>query len=325
MTINRRNFMKSSLALGATTVLAGGPVFAQASPIKLSYATLKTGVSVIINEYLKVKRPDLDNGLEIEITNEYTSVSSYYSDFISGTFELGIGAWDTYLRMYAKGVPARLVTSLTTGTMINIVTREGGPESVADLKGGSVAGIAASGAFNMCKAALRDLHGIELGEDVTVRNVPSPAQAMTMLLSGNVDAALSWEPNVSAAMFRMEGLRTIFNLGEEYEEKRGAILPYFSIAVREEALARNAEIAKRLHATFALLIDQINANPMEAFEIAAPHLNVDPGVLMGAYEAGRLQFTSKSMLEPEGRTLVRAAQAFVDDQNGAIEDGFFAS
>lgn len=304
----------------------GAPAaFAQADNIKLSYATLKTGVSVIVNEYLKARRPDLDNGLEIDITNEYTSVSSYYSDFISGTFDLGIGAWDTYLRMFAKGVPVSLATSITTGTMINIVTREDGPSSVEELKGKSMSGIAASGAFNMCKSALREIYGLDLGEDITVQNVPSPAQAMTLLLSGNVDAALSWEPNVSAAMSRMEGLRPIFNLGDAYREVQGSVMPYFSFALRNEAIERNAETAARVHATFAQLMDQINADPMDAFETAAPHLNVEPDVLMSAYESGRLEFSSQSMLQPEGRELVRKVQAFVDSENGTIDDAFFAS
>ncbi|WP_458792995.1 ABC transporter substrate-binding protein [Yoonia sp. MH D7] len=325
MTISRRTFVQTGLAASAAPLIGAPAVFAQDANIKLSYATLKTGVSVIVNEYLKAKRPDLDNGLEIDITNEYTSVSSYYSDFISGTFELGIGAWDTYLRMYERGVPCSLVTTITTGTMINIVTAEDGPSSIEELRGKSIAGIAASGAFNMCKSALRNIHGIELGEDITVQNVPSPAQAMTLLLAGNVEGALSWEPNVSAAMSRMDGLRSIFNLGREYQDAEGAEMPYFGFALRNEAIEREADAAARVHATFAQLMDQINADPMDAFTIAAPELNVEPEVLMGAYESGRLDFSSHSMLEPAGRDLVRKTQAFVDAENGEIVDGFFAS
>ncbi|WP_417597344.1 ABC transporter substrate-binding protein [Pararhodobacter oceanensis] len=325
MTISRRAFVQTGLLAAATPLISTPAVFAQSGRIQLNYATLKTGVSVIINEYLKHKRPDLDNGLEINITNEYTSVSSYYSDFISGTFELGIGAWDTYLRMYKRGVPTSLATTITTGTMINIVTRDDGPSSVEELRGKTVSAIAASGAFNMCKSTMQDLYDLELGEDITVQNVPSPAQAMTLLMAGNVDAALSWEPNVSAAMSRMPGLRTIFNLGQEYEEAKGMELPYFAFALRNEAIERNAETAALVHATFAQLMDQINADPMDAFTIAAPELNVEPEVLMQAYEAGRLQFSSHSMQQPEGRQLVREAQAFIDADDAEIDDAYFAS
>lgn len=323
MSVTRRSFVQAGLALGATPLIAGMPALAANGRTRLTYATLKTGVSVIINEYLKAKRPDLDNGLDIDIVSEYTSVSSYYSDFISSTFELGIGAWDTYLRMHRKGVPARLATSVTTGTMISIVTREGGPSTVEELKGRSLAATASAGAFTMCKAAIGELHGIDLGKDVTVQNVPSPAQAMTLLLAGNVDAALSWEPNVAAAMARAEGLHPIFNLGQQYRAKQGAIMPYFSFAVRDEALQRDPEIGARVHATFAQLVDQINADPAEAFAIAAPHLNVEPEVLETAYDSGRLEFLSQSMIAPEGRELVRKVQAFMEPEDGAIGDDFF--
>ncbi|WP_319825895.1 hypothetical protein [Thalassovita sp.] len=325
MTLTRRQFTGAGLALAAAPFLGSAPLFAQGARTKLTYATLKTGVSVIINENLKAKRPDLDNGLEIDITNEYTSVSSYYSDFISGTFELGIGAWDTYLRMHRKSVPARMATTFTTGEMINIVSHGDGPSSVEELRGKSISGIAASGAFNMCKSAIANIHGMDLGADVTVQNVPSPAQAMTLLMAQNVDAALSWEPNVSSSMAKVDSLRTIFNLGEAYRGATGKVLPYFGCAVREEAIERDAEIGAKVHATFALLMEQINADPMAAFEIAAPHLNLDAAVLMGAHEAGRLQFESHSMREAEGRELIRAAQAYIDKDNAEIEDGFFVS
>ncbi|BBU57243.1 hypothetical protein KU6B_35080 [Mameliella alba] len=325
MTLTRRQFAGTGLALAATPFLGSGPLLAQGNRTKLTYATLKTGVSVIINENLKAKRPDLDNGLEIDITNEYTSVSSYYSDFISGTFELGIGAWDTYLRMHRKSVPAKMATTFTTGDMINIVSRQDGPSSVEGLHGKSLSGIAASGAFNMCKSAIANIYGMKLGKDVVVQNVPSPAQAMTLLMAQNVDAALSWEPNVSAAMAKIDTLRPIFNLGDEYHAATGKVLPYFGCAVRDEAIERDGDIAGKVHATFAQLMDQINADPMEAFTIAAPHLNLDPEVLMGAHEAGRLKFESYSMLADTGRDLIRQAQAFIDKDGAEIQDGFFAS
>lgn len=325
MTLTRRQFAGAGLVLTATPFLGSAPLLAQGNRTTLTYATLKTGVSVIINEYLKEKRPDLDNGLEINITNEYTSVSSYYSDFISGTFELGIGAWDTYLGMHKRSVPATMATTFTTGDMINIVTHQDGPSSVEELEGKSISGIAASGAFSMCKSAIGNIYGLDLGEDVTVQNVPSPAQAMTLLMARNVDAALSWEPNVSASMSKVDSMRPIFNLGEAYQEATGKVLPYFGCAVRDEAAERDPEIAAKVHATFAQLMEQLNADPMEAFAIAAPQLNLEPEVLMEAHEAGRLKFESYSMIEPEGRELIRDAQAFIDKEDPEISDGFFAS
>lgn len=323
--INRRNFIKFGSALGVATAIAPSSVFAIGKIEKVSYATLKTGVSVIFNEFLKEKRPDLDNGLDINIVDEYTSVSGYYNDFISGAFELGIGSWDTYLKMYRMGVPVQMATSITTGSMINIVTHENGPSSIEELKGKTIAGIVASGAFNICAGVIKEVYGLELGKDIYVQNVPSPAQAMTLLMSGNVDAALSWEPNISSAMGRVPGMRVIYNLGESYEKSAGVFMPYFSLALHKDAVKRNSSIARKVHNTFASINAQINNNPMEAFEIAAPHLSVKPEVLMDAYNAGRLQFKSTSMSNAsDGPALVRKVNRFALSDNAEIDNDFFS-
>jgi NitT/TauT family transport system substrate-binding protein len=322
MKLTRRNALKAGAAFTAAPFINSSVVFAQERP-KLTYATLAGGVSTIINEYLKVKRPDLDNGLELEIISEYTSVSSYYSDLISGTFELGIGAWDTFLRMHRREVPVRLAATMTTGTMINILASEGGPASVDELKGRTIAAIASSGAYNMCLSTISKLNGITLGEDVEVQNVPSPFEALTLVMSGNVDAGVSWEPSVSIAMARDEKLRPIFNLGEAYKEANGLDMPYFGFAVRQEALDRDAEIAAKLQATFGTLAEQMNANPMEVFELTAPALKTEASVLMSAYEAGRLEFTSEAMSSDAGRASIRTAQAFLDEADANIDDSFF--
>ena len=47
---------------------------------------------MVVDEYLKAKKLDVKNGLSIEMVTPYTSVPAYYTDFISGSFELGDSA-----------------------------------------------------------------------------------------------------------------------------------------------------------------------------------------------------------------------------------------
>ena len=72
---------------------------------RVTYVTLATGFNVILNEYMAAKRFDLKHGVNIDVINSYVSVTNYYNDFTAGTFELGIGAWDTWAARFLAGVP----------------------------------------------------------------------------------------------------------------------------------------------------------------------------------------------------------------------------
>jgi len=322
MSITRRRILQAGAA--GTSICFAPYVRAQAKTT-IRYATLKAGISVIFDEYLKAKRFDAKHGLNIELATAYTSVPSYYSDFIAGSFDLAIGAWDSFRGMSDKGVPVKLVSTFTTADIINIVAGKNGPQSAKELPGRPLAAVVATGSYNMCRAVLKRAYNVELGKDMPVQNVPNPVQAVAMVVSGNVDAALSWEPNIISAFEKVPDLRAIFNLGHEYESRQKRPLPYFGLALRKEAIARDPDLPKRVEATCHDLVAAINANPSEIYGIAAPILHLKVADMMAAHQAGRLKFLSLSMLKEDGREAIRAAQAYIDEKNPKINPDFFPS
>lgn len=322
MSITRRHILQAG---AASTSLCFAPYVHAQARTNVRYATLNAGISVIFDEYLKAKRFDHKHGLNIELATAYTSVPSYYSDFIAGSFDLAIGAWDSFKGMSDKGVPVKLASIFTTADIINIVAGKNGPQSATELKGRPLAAVVATGSYNMCRAVLKNAYGVELGKDMPVQNVPNPVQAVAMVVSGNVDAALSWEPNIISAFEKVPDLKAIFNLGREYESKQKRPLPYFGLAVRKEAIARDADLAKRVDATCRDLVAAINADPSEIYGIAAPKLGLKVADMIKAHEAGRLKFLNLSMLNEDGREAIRAAQAYIDEKNPKINPDFFPS
>ena len=104
--ISRRGTLKSASALAAAAAVANPSILlGQAAMPRVTYVTLATGFNVILNEYMAAKRFDLKHGVNIDVINSYVSVTNYYDDFTAGTFELGIGAWDTWAARYLAGVP----------------------------------------------------------------------------------------------------------------------------------------------------------------------------------------------------------------------------
>ena len=324
---SRRAVLKGGLAAGALGSVAMPHVHA-ANPERVSNASLATGISVIINDFMAAKRFDLKHGVDLVVTSTFTAVNNYYTDFAAGSFDLAVGSWDVFATLYQRGVPAKLVCSATSANMINVVTGPNGVTEITALRGKSMAAVQATGSFAMCKAVLQDVHKLELGRDIAIQNVPSPAQSITLVAAGNVDAGLSWEPNISIGMAQIRGLKPIFNVGEAYRSTRGEVLPYFAFAARSERLKQSPDLGARLAAAFRDCIDAIMAHPEEAFAISAAKMQVAPAVFLDGFAAKRLDFRADAMTEPAGRKLVTGAFDYLQAR-GAFEpkklgDDFFA-
>lgn len=332
MSMNRRSVLRAGLA-GSAALAVAGPlgfptIVPAAEPIKVTLGGFASGVTAILSSSLKAKRPDLKNGVDIVMTSDYSSISNYYNDLAAGTFELGIGAWDTFYHFFAKGVPIKLVSTATSGDLINMLGAADGPDTPAGLKGKTLAAVGSSGSYAMTREVVQDMYHLQLGKDVTLQNVNNPLLAMTLLLAGNVDAALAWEPYITNTLDKNPKLKPLFNLGKIYTKETGKALPYFAFALQTSSMKKNPDLARRLDATFHDLVAGISAQPEEAFEIAAPKVHMKASALMSAHKAGRLEFLAASMAKPEGQDLIRTAYGFLRRSGGFKGDlnpAFFAT
>lgn len=325
MRINRRKILASAPA--AFALMSMPSVRAQA-PIKVRYAALSTGFSVIIDEYMSAKRFDLKHGVDMSSVNSYVSVASYLNDFAAGTFDLAIAGWDSAAELHHRGVPIQFVSTLVTADMINMLATDGGPANIDELKGKSIAAVMASGTYQVAKVLIRATQGMELEKDITVQNVPSPAQVITMLMARNTAAGLAWEPNVSIGLARDKALKPIFNFGEGYRNKMKEDLPYFGIAAQQKMLKSAPDLGRRISAAFSDCASAIRADPSEAIELAAKKLKVEPAILRNGFDSGRFRFIGGRMEDRSDRKLVEDAANFFL-KNGAkwakLDSGFFIS
>ncbi|HYH22892.1 MAG TPA: ABC transporter substrate-binding protein [Azospirillum sp.] len=328
--MSRRGFIAGTAT--TATVAAGGlafPAVLRAQEVeRVTTVNLATGISILFSEYMAAKRFDRKHGIEIVSLGTYPSLTNYYTEFVAGRFDFALGAWDTFATRYLSGVPIQFLGSYTTADMIQILSPAQGPSSIAELKGRSIAGLLQSGAFRMTKAALKDFHGIDLGTDVKVQNVDNPAAAITMLAADRADAAVTWEPNVSAGLAKVPGLRSIYSMGADYEKQTGRRMPYFGIAVQKALTARSPSLAARIDRAYTECVNAIMANPAEVAELVAPKLDLAPEVLLGAFRSKRLVMVADSMLEPQARAQLKSASEFLAKAGilpQPVDDGFLVA
>jgi len=270
---------------------------------------------------------DKANNLQLGRPTAYTTVTTYYNDFVAGNYDVCIGSWDTFAARQLAGVPLQYLCSITTANMINIISGAKGPGSIQELKGKTLAAPQSTGTYRMTRAVIKELTGVDLETIATVQNVDNPAAAVTLVMANRADAGLTWEPNVSVGLKRVPDMRVIYNAGEEYRKKLNLDLPYFGVAVRKEVIARDATVVDRLNKAFSQCIEGIVSNTDEAMSVAGANSGIPLDVLKEAISSGRLQFKHVSMQTDEGRRSVTAANEFLA-RSGAlpkvVDAGFFA-
>jgi NitT/TauT family transport system substrate-binding protein len=250
---------------------------------------------VILTEYMAAKRFDKKHGVDIDVINSYASVTNYYNDFTAGTFDMGIGAWDTWASRYAAGVPLKVVCSVTDYDLVNLVALKSGPHTLSDLKGKTLAAILSSGSYRLTQHALEAFHDLKVGSDINFQNTESPSGAVAMVLGGTADAGLTWEPNVSVGMEREPNLTPIYNMGEDYKKHAGLDIPYFAIAMRNEAEQRNPGVSAKVAAAVVECAQSIMANVDEAVHLSADKMRTSDKALKLAFSSGRLSFKPMNM------------------------------
>lgn len=315
-TISRRRLIKAAGALAGTAVLAKPAILrGQAAMPRVTYVTLATGFSVLLNEYMAAKRFDLKNEVNIDVVNSYVSVANYYNDFTAGTFELGLGSWDTWAARHIAGVPLKLINTITDYDMLHFVAMQGGPASVEALRGKTVSAILSSGAFRITKHALSAFHKMEPDKDYKVQNTESPAGAVALVLGGSTEAGLSWEPNVSVGLERESKLRTIYNTGEDYKKNTGLDVPYFGFALRNEAEQRHPGVTAKVTKALNECVQGVMDNVDEAVKLSAAKMKVSEAALKSAFTSKRLVFRPLSMKDAKGaETLLKSADYLVKNK-----------
>jgi NitT/TauT family transport system substrate-binding protein len=329
---SRRSFLKIAAAEGMALGLAGAglaiPQMARAQGAELKWANLTPGFTILVTEYLQAKGIDKKYGLNLGKPTSYTSVSTYYNDFIAGNYDVCIGSWDTFAARYLAGVKMQFVCAVSTANMINIIGPAGGPTTLKALEGKTFAAPQSSGTYRMMAAIIKELNGTDIEKAMRVQNVDNPAAAVTLVMANRADAGLSWEPNISSGLVRVPDMRVLYNAGEEYRKKVGLDLPYFGIAIRKEVAMRDPSLVGRLDKAFGECVAGILANVDDAVNITAPRSGIAPNVLKLAITSGRLQFKHISMADEKGRQSVKTAAGFLV-RNGLLprdlDNDFFAA
>lgn len=323
---SRRDVLKTALYGGAAAMLPASLAMPAKAADPVSWALLTPGFSVLLTEIIRHHKLDEKNGFKLKDPTVYTSVATYYADFVSGSYDVCLGTWDTFAARYLAGVPIKLVCTVSTAQMVGILAKKG-VKSVAELKGKTIAAPQSTGTYRVARAVLKEAQNFDLEKEVKVQNVTNPAASVALLRAGSVEGALSWEPNVTRGIVEDPSLDVVFNAGRVYKEKFGVDLPFFGVSVRNSLLEKDPKAGARVEGVFRDCIKIIIDDPKAAVAIVGDKAGIGEKVLQEALSSQRmhLQFMSPSDTSTR-KALISASEFFARNKllEASVKEDFFA-
>jgi ABC-type nitrate/sulfonate/bicarbonate transport system substrate-binding protein len=281
--MRRREFLKAGAA-GAAVLGAPSRLRAQTSKGKVRLAYLQLGwaaTEIIHKEDLLGKRGwpteySIVPGSPVPLLNQLTSKNV---DAIDMSFALAA-------KQFEDGAPIK-VTGVATAVLGAIVARkEAGLAKVEDLKGKKVAAIVGTSTFFDIRALTLKGYGFDLQKDAQIVTATAPADMVTLLGKGEVDAIIAWQPITDQVVLRGQGtyLAKQIDLWRKATGRASGFPVHVCYLVHNDFTAKNAGFPGDLNAAQKDAVDIWYNKPQRAMEIVAEVTKLPPDVIKVAHK-----------------------------------------
>ncbi len=315
MAILWRITIATSLVVALLVGMPGAAATAPDEPIQIRSPLVGAGATSLVLRYVVAKGIDRKHGIALDVSKTYESMVTYYQDFFQGSHDVVIGTWDTIAMRYLAGAPVRMIGTFAQANIASIVVRtESDIQSVRDLRGKLVAVPTGTGTYRMSQAFFAKFFNLEFGKDIQILNVPGGTQGPTYVGAKRADAALSWEPAISIAMYRAKNMRVLTTMGRIFKDHTGHDLFYYIVAMRTEKLKSVPGVATKIVAMLQDAAQQFEASPDEALTLAAKELEIDREAMLDGLKSRRLTFDVRPATDPAVVTAMRVQLDFMTEQ-----------
>ncbi|MBO7159173.1 MAG: ABC transporter substrate-binding protein [Methanobrevibacter sp.] len=196
-----------------------------------------------------------DQGLTVELT-QFNNGGDLMTAMASGDIDIGYAGITPVMSSISQGVPVKVVSGAQIEGSALVAGKNSGINSVADLKGKTVATPGEATIQNMLLTSALSQAGVST-DDVEFTTMKA-AQMTDALKAGQVDAMIIWEPYASIAAKNGDG---------KLIETSGEIIPGHPcccVAAREDFINNHPDTLKKVLAIHEEATKFTNENPAEA-------------------------------------------------------------
>jgi ABC-type nitrate/sulfonate/bicarbonate transport system substrate-binding protein len=313
----RRAILRSCLGAGVCltglVVAYGGLSNAQAAE-KVSIGIVAKDGSGIIPVLLE-KNTDIQKkyGIEIEV-KPYPSVSTVWTGFTAGEFQVLIGGPAGFAGLAAKGVPVRLMSTYATSNA-QLFGKGEKVASAEDLKGKRVTAVVA-GLWKLTEAQIKEKYGVSPGNGYELIPTPNLLSGVTQVLAGTADMAMGWEPDASRVRAMYPELHVVLQSSGLRPEGEAT-----HIQVLGANTSLSEDDAEKFRNALADVIALIKADPVSADAAFAEATGAEKGLLAESIKSGRYNFDVHAFT-PADKTVIKADILKTLPAGATLPEGF---
>jgi len=254
-----------------------------------------------------------DEDVDVTLTNFMTD-ADMTAAFAAGRINMANVASHSALKFMEQDLDISIVLLLDASLTADAILADDSIDSVADLKGTSIAFEEGSVSNLLLGYALQE-NGLSL-DDITP--VPmGPSEAATALIGGSVPAAVTYEPYISEAESNSDSFHKIFTAAE----KEGLISDV--LVVDNDFLAENPDTVQSVVNAWGPAIAFYESDTEEARGIIAENVGSDASALDSAFDGVKFFSLEDNATELGGTYLDSTLPAVQDiaSEIGIVEGG----
>ena len=212
------------------------------------------------------EKEESGNKYNVTIAAEATEMVSMIS---SGTLDIAAVPTNVASALYNKTSGGVKIIALNTAGVLYILEKGNTVNSVADLKGKTIAAVGQGANPEYVLNYILSQNGLTVGTDVTVEFYDS-AELTTKAASGSVDVCMLPVPAATTVLVKNSEMRSALNLSEEWDKlNNGSTLTMGCVVVRTEFYEAHKDAVEIFLKEYEESINSVKANPAEAGELCA--------------------------------------------------------
>lgn len=250
---------KVMLLLPALLLCTSLPAFAEEpKDVTMAFCTW-TGYSPMFIAQEQGYFEDAGLNMDIQVIEDE---STYAALITQGSVQFLATAQDPNIKMFANGASSRYVLTMDASVGADGLVSTEDIATLDDLAGRTLALDKSASSYYFFLTALEN--GSSLTEDdIQVIEMGDTTEAGLAFMSGSVDAAIMWEPELSEALDMVEGSHTLVT-SADYPD---TILD--SLVVNTAYAEENPDVVEAVAEAWYRAIDFLNENPEKAYELMA--------------------------------------------------------
>jgi NitT/TauT family transport system substrate-binding protein len=249
-------------------------------------------------------------GVAVEIV-DFQDGSTLMEAFAAGHVDVALLGIAPAAIWQGRGLQLKVVAAANGGGHVLLTRDDSGITSIAGLRGRKVAtpkpGTVVDTLFRAHVA--RELAKLDPERDLMIIPGVAPADMpAALLVSREVDAAITWEPFASQAEAQYKGARVLFDAAAEWRRTHPAapLYPVNVVIARQDLIDGRPQELRRFLEAYEDALRFINGRPAEANLVIAKEIKLDPAIVAAARR--RIDFGSRIDVAAALQTLAWSKQ-----------------